>query len=174
MNSTIADTGERSLPLAQRAADEKYCHSCGNVLHFSANSCTRCGATQVSQSWSPSHLPTAVPAAIGPGTPLPVGHVFCRGCGQSIHETAYACPKCGAQQRTGATGAAPGSSRITAAVLAILIGGLGAHKFYLGKIFMGLLYLVFCWTFIPAVIALIEGIYYLTLSDQEFSAKHGG
>ena len=41
-------------------------------------------------------------------------------------------------------------------------GGLGAHKFYSGKTLMGVLYLVFCWTYIPALIALVEGIIALT------------
>ena len=47
-------------------------------------------------------------------------------------------------------------------LLAILCGGFGIHKFYEGKIGMGFLYLIFCWTFIPAIISLIEGIQALT------------
>ena len=43
-------------------------------------------------------------------------------------------------------------------VLALLLGGIGAHKFYAGKIGTGICYLLFCWTAIPAIIALIEGI----------------
>jgi TM2 domain-containing membrane protein YozV len=62
-------------------------------------------------------------------------------------------------------------NKSTAGILALLLGGLGAHKFYLGRIFQGLLYLVFCWTFIPAVVALIEGIWYLTMSDADFNAR---
>jgi TM2 domain-containing membrane protein YozV len=63
-------------------------------------------------------------------------------------------------------------SRVTAGILAILVGGLGVHKFYLGKIGMGILYLVFCWTGITAVIGLIEGILYLTKTDDEFQSKY--
>ena len=63
-------------------------------------------------------------------------------------------------------------SKITAGILAILLGGLGVHKFYLGKIGLGILYLVFCWTYIPAIIALIEGIIYLTSSDEKFYNKY--
>lgn len=62
-------------------------------------------------------------------------------------------------------------NKTTAGILALLLGGLGAHKFYLGRIFQGLLYFIFCWTFIPALIALIEGIWYLTMSDADFNAR---
>jgi TM2 domain-containing membrane protein YozV len=64
-------------------------------------------------------------------------------------------------------------SRVVAGVLGILLGNFGAHKFYLGKIGMGILYLVFFWTGIPGIIGLIEGIMYLVKSDEEFHAKYG-
>ena len=41
-------------------------------------------------------------------------------------------------------------------LLALFLGALGAHHFYLGRNGTGLLYLCFCWTFIPGVIALFE------------------
>jgi TM2 domain-containing membrane protein YozV len=58
--------------------------------------------------------------------------------------------------------------------LALLLGGIGIHKFYLGRTGKGFLYLIFCWTYIPAIIGLIEGTVYLTssLSDKEFTAKY--
>jgi TM2 domain-containing membrane protein YozV len=34
------------------------------------------------------------------------------------------------------------------------------------------LYLIFCWTFIPSLIALVEFIMYLIMSDEEFAAKY--
>lgn len=40
--------------------------------------------------------------------------------------------------------------------LCLFLGGLGIHKFYAGKWFQGLLYVAFCWTGIPVVIALID------------------
>jgi TM2 domain-containing membrane protein YozV len=67
----------------------------------------------------------------------------------------------------------PPKSRIVAGILALLIGGLGVHKFYLGKIGLGVLYLVFFWTFVPAIIAFIEGIIYLVQSDEEFARNQG-
>ena len=65
-------------------------------------------------------------------------------------------------------------SKLTAALLAIFLGGIGLHKFYLGQIGMGILYLLFCWTFIPAVIGLIEGIVLLSISDETFARRYGG
>lgn len=64
-------------------------------------------------------------------------------------------------------------SRTTAAILAIFLGGLGIHKFYMGKA-IGLVYLLFCWTYIPAIIALVEGILYFSATDNEFQVKYIG
>lgn len=49
-------------------------------------------------------------------------------------------------------------SKIAYILLALFLGGLGIHKFYAGKAGMGILYLLFCWTFIPGFIAFIEAI----------------
>jgi len=63
-------------------------------------------------------------------------------------------------------------SKTTAGVLAILLGGIGIHKFYLGKIGIGIVYILFCWTYVPVIIGLIEGIIYLTSSDEKFYLKY--
>ena len=63
-------------------------------------------------------------------------------------------------------------SRTTAAVLAIFFGGFGFHKFYLGAPIMGLLYLFFCWTFLPAIAGFFEGLGYLLTSEQAFDMKY--
>ena len=49
-------------------------------------------------------------------------------------------------------------NKIAYVVLAILLGDIGVHKFYAGKIGLGIVYVIFCWTGIPALIGLIEGI----------------
>lgn len=64
-------------------------------------------------------------------------------------------------------------NRTTAGILAILLGDFGAHKFYLGNPGMGILYLIFCWTLIPGIAGVIEGIIYLTMSDEDFTLKYG-
>jgi len=63
-------------------------------------------------------------------------------------------------------------SKTVAALLAFFLGGLGVHKFYLGSPGLGILYLIFCWTFIPAIIALIETIMFLFMSDEDFNRKY--
>ena len=48
-----------------------------------------------------------------------------------------------------------------AAILAFTLGWFGAHKFYLGKMKSGIIYLLFFWTFIPFFISIVEGFGYL-------------
>lgn len=75
--------------------------------------------------------------------------------------------------------------RSTAALLAIFLGGFGAHKLYLGytnvggiilpiSIFMPMALIwflapvVWIWFLVMGVIGITEGVIYLTKSDQEF------
>ena len=62
--------------------------------------------------------------------------------------------------------------KLAAALLAIFLGGLGLHKFYLGRNGWGFIYLIFCWTGIPAVIGFIEGILFLFQSEETFDRKY--
>ena len=72
-------------------------------------------------------------------------------------------------------------SKVTAGVLALLLGGFGAHKWYLGYTVPGLVFVLtntIGWIVtifllgLPnmalGVIAFIEGIIYLTKSDEDF------
>ena len=63
-------------------------------------------------------------------------------------------------------------NKTTAAILAFLIGGLGAHKFYHGSFGWGILYIVFCPTFIPAIVSLIEAIMYLAMPQGEYDSRY--
>jgi TM2 domain-containing membrane protein YozV len=59
------------------------------------------------------------------------------------------------------------SKRVLCGVLALLLGGFGVHKFVLGHVVAGIIMILLCWG-VSEVIALIEGIIYLTKSDEEF------
>ena len=62
--------------------------------------------------------------------------------------------------------------KFTAGILAIFTGGLGIHKFYLNKTAQGVLYLCFCWTGIPGILAFIDGIILFSMSNEDFNAKY--
>ena len=102
---------------------------------------------------------------------MPDGHKYCSNCGAQIDEKAEVCPECGVRQ----AGMPPesGRNRVVAAVFALLLGGIGIHKFYLGRVGWGIVYILFCWTLIPSIVAFVEGIIYLTMSDEAFAAKYG-
>jgi len=58
-------------------------------------------------------------------------------------------------------------------LIALFLGGLGIHKFYLNKPGQGILYLLFCWTWIPSIIAFLEVLSYLSMSDKAFEKRYG-
>jgi len=106
----------------------------------------------------------------GPGNPPSVK--FCHACGRQIDGRAEICPHCGVRQP--GLGSGSGKDRLVAAAFAILLGGLGIHKFYLGKVALGVLYLLLSWTGIPSLIGWIEGITYLIRSNAAWAAEYGG
>lgn len=59
-------------------------------------------------------------------------------------------------------------TKVTAMLLALLLGWAGGQHFYLGRTWMGLLSLLFCWTPIPALIGIYQGLRYLMMSRDEF------
>jgi TM2 domain-containing membrane protein YozV len=101
-------------------------------------------------------------AAVGPLTP---DHRACEQCGAQILKIAEICPKCGVRQRR------PVSKAILL-LLTFFFGGIGAHKFYLGKYWQGALYLIFFWTGIPALVALVEFLVYLFTSSARLNEKY--
>lgn len=141
-----------------------YCRNCGKSADPKAVACMSCGLAP----WN--------------------GNKFCPNCGADTNPAAIVCVKCGASTKGGAargSGGADGSggskNKIAAGLLAIFLGGLGIHKFYLGFTLPGLVFLLTntfgliltIWmlcipNFALGIIALIEGIIYLTKSDEEF------
>ena len=62
------------------------------------------------------------------------------------------------------------NKRVLAGIFALLLGGLGVHKFILGYTQEGIIQLVLgvCTCGITGIIGFIEGIIYLTKTDEEF------
>ena len=167
---------------------QMFCTNCGSSVSEQAVACMSCGAR-------------------------PVGHrKFCRHCAATLSPEQVICTKCGAGISSGGMfqnvtskvrsigGGTPGAkSKVAAGLLAILLGGLGVHKFYMGSWGWGSLYLANLFLFLPiasvlavitvgllsplvmlsgiiasvqGIVSLIEGIIYLTMSDENFAAKY--
>src|SRR5258706_14987173 len=103
----------------------------------------------------------AAPAA----APLTPDHRACQQCGAQILKTEEICPKCGVRQRGHV-------SKVALLLLTLFFGGIGAHKFYLGKYCQGALYLLFCWTMIPGLVALVEFFIYAFTSQERLGEKY--
>lgn len=126
-----------------------FCRNCGNQVDERAIACPKCG--------------------VNPRD----GISFCQNCGKSMPANGVVCMNCGvALARWGNDPRA--SNKIAAGVCGILLGSLGVHKFILGYTMAGLIMLLItvltCGVagVITHIIGLIEGIIYLTKSDEEF------
>ena len=119
------------------------------------------------------------------GAPIDPGATECKFCGeklavqQAAQQVQQPQPQVVIQQAapqqvyvTGINPSWPIKNKIAAGLLGIFFGAIGVHKFYMGKIGMGILYLCFCWTGIPAIVGFIEGIIYLCSNDENFQLKH--
>ena len=121
--------------------------------------------------------------------------MYCRNCGKEIFDGSKFCTHCGASIQSNSTNSADNveiqrnikrtdekKNKTTAGLLAIFLGAFGVHKFYLGYNTQGIIMLVvtiigilLCLVVIGgfavlamSVIALIEGITYLTKTDEAF------
>lgn len=135
--------------------ETKYCSSCGAPSDSAAAFCVKCGTAFRQQQYQQQYQQ------------------------QNQQYQQYQQPNNQYQQPNNQQYGQPGidpnwplKNKTTAGLLAILLGGLGIHKFYLGDTGLGIVYLLFCWTGIPAIIGLVEGIIYLTQSDYEFQVKN--
>lgn len=102
--------------------------------------------------------------------------MFCKFCGKEINENAYICVHCGAKVKedilaNGLPTGKSGKSKIVAGLFGILLGGIGVHHFYMGNTGLGIVDILFCWTGIPGILGLINGIIYMTESDDKFESR---
>jgi TM2 domain-containing membrane protein YozV len=133
-----------------------YCRNCGKEVNQQAVACPACGV------------------------PPKVERKFCSNCGQPTDPKQLLCTKCGVT--FAATSASGGKDKIATGLLGIFLGSLGIHKFYLGYNAEGVTMLlvaliggvVTCGVAagVMSIIGLIEGIIYLTRSDEEFAATY--
>lgn len=135
----------------------KHCINCGEEIADDAELCTECGVNQSTELTTGNDERSA-------------DEKYCTSCGKRISKDAEVCPECGVGQPTPSSESS--SDQIAAGVLALLLGGLGGHKFYQGNVKIGLLYLCLFWTFIPAIIGFIEGILMLVADEDEYERKY--
>ena len=136
---------------------ENVCPQCGAPIGSGVTECRFCGEKlEVQQVAQQVQQPQAQPVYVQQPQPQVI-----------IQQTA--------PQQVSMTGINPSwpiKSKVAAGILGIFLGGIGVHKFYMGKVGMGILYLLFCWTGIPAIIGFIEGIIYLCSNDENFQLKN--
>jgi len=63
-------------------------------------------------------------------------------------------------------------SRLATILIALFLGSLGIHRFYLGQIGIGLLYLLLSFTGISTIIAIVDVILFALMDDKEFNYKY--
>ena len=109
---------------------------------------------------------------------------FCHHCGEKVAKAAAVCPLCGVPQGWIVTNhkhtekEEADSRKLTTALLAIFLGMIGAHWFYLGKTKNGVIYLlcVFpgCFLIFPPVVvmvlSIIDGVRILGMKSADFNA----
>lgn len=87
-----------------------YCKNCGKEMNENAAVCLGCGASKNT------------------------GKAFCSNCGSPINENAAICLACGAGVKSKSeTSGTSEKTKMIAALLAIFLGHLGIHWFYLGE-----------------------------------------
>jgi len=91
--------------------------------------------------------------------------IKCFRCDMEVDEDATKCPHCGLD-------ADEVKSRIPAALLAIIGGGVGMHKFYHGSWGWGIIYFFLCTTGISFTAGIIEGIGLLLLGDTFYFRRY--
>jgi TM2 domain-containing membrane protein YozV/RNA polymerase subunit RPABC4/transcription elongation factor Spt4 len=127
-----------------------FCKNCGKEVHPQAVACPGCGVPPLLEK------------------------KYCQNCGIVTQPNQALCTKCGSALVLQAP-VAGDKNKIAAGLFGIFLGGLGIHKFYLGYTKEGvttlLISVLTCgvgWC-VMHIIGFIEGIIYLTQTDEEFN-----
>jgi len=59
-----------------------------------------------------------------------------------------------------------------AGLLALVLGTLGVHRFYLGQTKLGILYIILLFTGVSAILGLIDAVLLLTMDQEDFDYKY--
>ena len=150
----------------------KTCPSCDSPVALEAPQCPRCGHQFLAAAPSPGMMPP--PSSFGPQGPSrfpptqPGMQPMQPGMQPGMQPMPYG------QQQYMLSPQEINSKRITAGILGILLGGLGLHKFVMGKtqagVIMLLVSILSCGMAAPIIglIGFVEGIMYLSKSDADF------
>ena len=70
----------------------------------------------------------------------------------------------------------PSKSKVAAGIFALLLGTLGIHKFYMGYVGVGIIYIILSITlyglFFTVPASIVDGILYLTKTDEDFERTY--
>jgi TM2 domain-containing membrane protein YozV len=140
------------------------CPRCGSENRDGVPNCINCGAPLSSIQYQGSISTNSY-------NQQAIYQKPCINCNRLINSNLAICPYCGSNQSLIIS--TQQHNKLVTGLLAIFLGSFGVHKFYLGQTMQGILYLVFCWTGIPAVAGIIEGIMYISMNDMAFYQKYG-
>ena len=97
-----------------------------------------------------------------------MSEVLCISCGVPSEAAMPNCSSCGTPLNL-KVGSAVGKSKVVAGLLAIFLGGIGAHRFYLGQPKLAFLYMGALFIFgVSALVGVVEGVRYLLMKDAKF------
>jgi TM2 domain-containing membrane protein YozV len=80
---------------------------------------------------------------------------FCAHCGNELLDEAVVCVKCGCAVNQIPKNASE-KDWLTTLLLALFLGGIGIHRFYVNKIGTGIIMILLCWTGISVIWAIID------------------
>jgi len=106
--------------------------------------------------------------------------MFCTNCGKEIDDKAVVCVGCGVATQIQSEIPKQGKSYIATLLLCLFLGGIGAHRFYVGKTGSGVTMLLLVWVFswiTLGITAIIGGIWafvdFIVILTGNFKTKDG-